>query len=219
MIKNKIKLHDQQDIRPFEKVYHQEIDFLITSSKELSEGTIILSTKTHVYIDFGIKHILKVSRKSLITNFVQTYSILNRSYLLTTKVSTDNSLSKDNLKDWVKKKLQKGNKVRLITETIDSLRNIHSVNLKKTLEYIKYTKFFAELHTLKVLDLPIKGFILSSIKGGFSVAIGGLITFLPAKELLKKPNKKLSNNFLNSSMNFKVATVNLAKKNVVLRRA
>ena len=42
MIKNKIILQKQQDLFPLEKTYHDKIDFLITSSKDLSEGKLTL---------------------------------------------------------------------------------------------------------------------------------------------------------------------------------
>jgi len=219
MIKNKIILQKQQDLFPLEKTYHNKIDFLITSSKDLSEGKILFITKKSIYLDFGTKSIIKVSRRTLINNLIQTYCILNTSYLLTKNVSKNNLLSKDELKKWVRTKLCIGQKLKLNVQTIDSLKNIYTVNFKKTLDYIKYNKYFTELYIIKTLDMNVTGYILNSIKGGFSVALGGLITFLPTKELLKKSNKKLMNNFVNSSMDFKISKINFRNRNVVLRKA
>lgn len=219
MLKNTIMLQKQQDLVPFERIYHNKIDYLITSSKDLSEAKILYITKKSVYLDFGTKSVIKVSRKTLIDNLIQTYCIINTSYLLTKKMSKNSKISKDELKKWLKTKLQSGQNISLNLQTIDSLKNIYTVNFKKTLEYIKYNKFFAELYMIKASQMTVKGFILNTIKGGFSVAIGGLIAFLPTQELIKKSNRKLMNNFVNSSMNFKVAKINFKNKNVVLQKA
>ena len=60
----------------------------------------------------------------------------------------------------------------------DSGKSFNKVNFKKTLDYIKYNKLFLELYKSKTLNKSIKGIIINSIKGGFSVAIAGLITFI-----------------------------------------
>jgi ribosomal protein S1 len=216
MTKNKIMLHEQQDIIPMERTYHDKIDFFITSSRDLTEGTILFINKNDVFIDFGTKPIIKVSKKELINTLINIYYILNTSYLL---IKSEETLSKTMVKEWVKNKVKRGEKLCLTVETIDAISNSYRINLKKTLTNVKYNKFFIELSEIKTLNKSVKGYILNNIKGGFTVAIGGLIAFLPFKELVKKPNNKVTNRFTNTSMEFKISKINFANKNVVLRKA
>lgn len=213
MTNNKIMLQTQRNIIPTERIYDDNIDFFITSSKDLTEGTILYVTKSEVYLDFGTKLIIKVNKKKLIKTLIQIYYILNNSYL---SINTKNKLSETLLKDWLRKKVKKGQKISLILETIDALKNIYKVNMTKTLSYMKYNKLFLELERIKAQDKTLKGYIINSIKGGFSVVIGGLIAFLPAKELRKTAKNKQISQFINSSMSFKISKINFAKKNVVL---
>ena len=219
MTNKKIILQEQQELIPLEREYQDNINLFITSPKDLITGSILLITKSNIYIDFGTKPIIKVSKKLYIKNLIQLYIILNTSYLLVKRPIQSQSLSKNNLKKWLKIKLNEGQQIKLKVNTIDSIKNIYTIDFKKTLDYIKYNKFFSELKMIQRSNKSIKGFILNSIKGGFSVAIGGLIAFLPAKELMKTPNKKLSDTFINSSMNFKVSKISVNNKNVVLRKS
>ena len=219
MTNKKIILQEQQKLIPSIKEYQDNINLFITSSKDLIQGTILLITKSDIYLDFGTKPIIKVSKTLYIKNLIQLYIILNTSYLLVKRPSNSQNLSKKNLKDWIKIKLNEGQTIKLKINTIDSIKNIYTIDFKKTLEYIKYNKFFFELEMIKNSNYSIKGFITNSIKGGFSVALGGIIAFLPAKELMKTPNKKLSETFINSSMEFKISKISVNNKNVVLTKA
>ena len=208
-----------QDLIPLTVNYQDNINLFVSSSKDLIEGTIILITKSDIHIDFGTKRIIKVSKEIYIENLIKMYTILNTSYLLTKRSSNTQLLTKTCLKIWLKKKLSEGQSIKLKLNIIDSIKNIYTINFKESLEHIKYTKLFSELNTIKKSDKSIKGFITNSIKGGFSVAIGGLIAFLPTKELIKIPNKKLSESFVSSSMYFKIEKITVSNKNVVLRKA
>jgi ribosomal protein S1 len=219
MTNNKIILQDQQELIPCVRKYQDNINLFITSPKHLIEGTIILVTKSEIYLDFGTKPIIKLSKKSYIKNLVQVYIILNNSYLLIDRPT--NKKIKLNIKDWIKRKLNISQKVKLKLNKIDSIKNIYTIDLEKTLEYIKYNKFFHELENIKNTDSSVKGFIMNPIKGGFSVALGGIIAFLPRKQLARKKisNKMLYKNFLHSSMNFKISKTSINAKNVILTRA
>ena len=219
MVKNKIILQDQQDLIPSNKKYQDNINLFINSPKDLIEGTILFTTDSEVYIDFGTKSIIKVPKKIYLKNLIQIFIILNSSYLLTKRSEKNSNLSQSKLKLWLKNKLKKGQKIKLKVNSIDSIKNIYTIDFKKTLEYFKYTKFFLELDLIKKSGKLVKGYVTNSIKGGFSVAIGGLIAFLPAKQLMKTPNRKLAESFINSSMNFKISKINFKNKNIVLLKA
>tara|TARA_R110001592_G_scaffold150202_4_gene376002 strand:- start:5989 stop:6648 length:660 start_codon:yes stop_codon:yes gene_type:complete len=219
MTNKKIILQEQQKLIPATKEYQDNINLFITSSQDLVKGTILLITKSDIYLDFGTKPIIKISKYIYIKNLIQLYIILNTSYLMVKRSSKNQKFSEENLKIWIKMRLKEGQSIKLKINTIDSFKNIYTIDFKKTLDYIKYNKFFHELEILKKTNSSIKGFIVNSVKGGFSVALGGLIAFLPAKELMKTPNKKLSETFINSSMEFKISNISVNNKNVVLTKA
>jgi ribosomal protein S1 len=219
MTNKKIILQDQQKLIPSTIEYQDNISLFNTSSNDLVKGTILLITKSDIFLDFGTKPIIKVSKKLYIKNLVQLYLILNTSYLLVKKPAGSKNLSAKSLKDWIKVRLYEGQNINLKINTIDSIKNIYTIDFKKTVNYIKYNKLFSELEMIKKSNSSVKGFIINSIKGGFSVALGGLIVFLPAKELMKFPNPKLSETFVNLSMEFKISKISVNNKNIVLTKA
>jgi ribosomal protein S1 len=219
MTNKKIILQDQQKLIPSTIEYQDNISLFNTSSNDLVKGTILLITKSDIFLDFGTKPIIKVSKKLYIKNLVQLYLILNTSYLLVKKPAGSKNLLLKGLKDWIKIKLNEGQSINLKINTIDSIKNIYTIDFKKTVNYIKYNKLFSELEMIKKSNSSVKGFIINSIKGGFSVALGGLIVFLPAKELMKFPNQKLSETFVNLSMEFKISKISVNNKNIVLTKA
>jgi hypothetical protein len=215
MTSKKIILQNQQEFISSTKEYKNNINLFITSSENLVEGTMLLSTKLNVYLDFGTKFIVKTPRKIYIKNLIQLYAMLKASYLNVPR--PDNTKIK--LKNWIKNKLTEGQKIKVKISNIDSLKDINTIDFKKTLKHIRLNKFFSEINFLKKSETSIRGFITNSIKGGFSVAIGSLITFLPTRAVMQRPSKRLTETFVNSSMKFKVSNVNIKRKNIVLIKA
>lgn len=218
MTNKKIIFQSQQELIPSARQYRDDIDLFTTSSKDLIHGTILFTTKSDIFLDFGTKPIIKISKKKYIKNLIQLYIILNTSYLLVKKSSKYQNFCKKTLNIWINNKLDKGQTIKLKLNTIDSIKNIYSIDFENTLECIKNNKLFYELNIIKEDKLPIKGFITNTVKGGFSVALGGLIGFLPIKELIKSKNENLSKNFINYSMNFNIAKMNISNKNIVLKK-
>ena len=112
-----------------------------------------------------------------------------------------------------------GESIDVKIEYIDSIESIALINIKDSLDYIKTTKLFHELEEVKKSDQVIKGFVLNKIKGGFSVAIGGIIAFLPTKQVLKIPDRKLLNKFVNTSIYLKISRITFETRNIILRKA
>jgi ribosomal protein S1 len=218
MTNKKLVFQNQQELILSAREYRDDIDLFTTSSKDLINGTIIFTTKSDIYLDFGTKPIIKISKKIYIKNLIQLYIILNTSYLLVKKSLKHQNFYKKKLNVWINSKLNKGETIKLKINTIDSIKNIYTVDFENTLESIKNTKLFYELKIIKKYNLPIKGFITNTVKGGFSVALGGLIAFLPIKELIKNKKENLSKNYINYSMNFKIAKININNKNIVLKK-
>lgn len=218
MTKNKLILQEHKDLIPLEKEYNNNIDLFINSSKDLIEGKVIYTTKNNLYLDFGNKITIKVSKELYIKNLIKIFLILNTSYLLTQRFNNKSILSRKKLKLWLKKKIEKGEGIRLKISNIEEKKNRYIIDFEKSINYIKYIKLFSQLNEIKENKKSIKGFITNTVKGGFSVAIGGLIAFLPDHELMKTSNDQLSKTFINSSMNFKISKINFKNKNIILNK-
>jgi hypothetical protein len=190
MTNKKIILQDSKEIIFSTLKYQDNISLFITSTKDLLKGTILFTTKSEIHLDFGTKPIIKVAKKLYIKNLIQLYIILNTSYLQLKRPVINQNQAKLDLKNWVKERLIPGQKISLVINTINSIKNIYIIDFKKSLKYIKHNKFFFELETIKNSSFSIKGFITNTVKGGFSVALGSLIAFLPFKEVIQKKKEK-----------------------------
>jgi ribosomal protein S1 len=224
MTNKKIILQNSKEIVPSILKYQDNISLSIISNKDLLKGTILFTNKSEIYLDFGTKPIIKVSKKLYVKNLIQLYIILNTSYLQIERPLDTQHQAKIDFKNWIREKLTAGQTISLVINTIDSIKNIHTIDFKKSLKYIKRNKFFYELENIKNSRSTIKGFITNTVKGGFSVALGSLIAFLPFKEVVqqkkkKKTNKTIYKNFVRSSMDFKISKINIYKNNVVLMKS
>jgi ribosomal protein S1 len=206
-------------ISPYETRYNDEIDFYVKSPRHLLRGNVVTITKSKVLLDFGTKELISLSKKDYIEILTQIYMILNTSYILTTRPKTLSNKLKTNLNNWLTKKMRVGESIDVKIEYIDSIESIALINIKDSLDYIKTTKLFHELEEVKKSDQVIKGFVLNKIKGGFSVAIGGIIAFLPTKQVLKIPDRKLLNKFVNTSIYLKISRITFETRNIILRKA
>ncbi|KAG5580545.1 hypothetical protein H5410_051172 [Solanum commersonii] len=70
----------------------------------------------------------------------------------------------------------------------------------------RQNRAWMELNKIEQMKAKIKGFIIEKVKGGYSVAIAGFITFLP----FRHRRKRISNN------QFTVENINPKKKNIVV---
>ena len=206
-------------ISPYETRYNDEIDFYVKSPKHLLRGNVVTITKSKVLLDFGTKELISLSKKDYIEILTQIYMILNTSYILTTRPKTLSNKLKTNLNNWLTKEMRVGESIDVKIESIESIESIALINIKDSLDYIKTTKLFHELEEVKKSDQVIKGFVLNKIKGGFSVAIGGIIAFLPTKQVLKIPDRKLLNKFVNTSIYLKISRITFETRNIILRKA
>lgn len=218
MTNNKIILQNQQKFIFLTTKYKDKINLFITSSDNLVEGTILLNTKLNIYSDFGTKSIIKTPKKIYIKNLIRLYRIFKTSYL---NINTPNN-TRNELKTWVQNKLKEGQKIRAKITNIDSMKNNNAIDFKTTLNYLRLNKFFNEIYQLKKSKTTIKGYILNTLKGGFSVVIGSLNTFLPTRGIIKKPirpNKTIAETLVGTSMKFKIGRINIRRNNVVVIKA
>lgn len=214
-----MKLKTISTISPSEIKYNDKIDLYVESPKHLIRGQIVKISNSRIFLDFGTKQLVSIPRKTYFEMLTQIFIIMNVSYMSTTRSQKLSREFKKDLNNWLKKKVKIGESISVKLSSIDSMKNIASINVKDTLDYIKTSKLFYELEQIKRFDKKIKGFILNSIKGGFSVAIGGIVGFLPAREVLKVPNRKLSHKFVNTSTYLKISKITFDTRNVILKKA
>ena len=204
LLKNEKKIY-------FKKDYLEHINKNVYRSESLIEGKIFKITKSHIYFDVGLKGFTKVTLKKFIKDY---YKIIN-------STNFEGRGRKKSFSDFINS-IKVENSFKFIIYELVSLQNSYFIDFEKTLDYITENKLFFKLSFLKNTNKTLKGYVLNSVNGGFSVDIGGLVAFLPNKELksflFKKRKDYLKNNnlFLNSSMNFKISSINFDRKNVVL---
>ena len=74
----------------------------------------------------------------------------------------------------------------------------------------RQNRAWMELNKIWRTNTKVKGFIIFKVKGGYSVAIAGFITFLPFRSHNKRRRKKISND------RFTIESINPKRKNIVV---
>ena len=199
----------------FKKGIIPEINQKSYQSQSLLAGTIIKITKNNIYFDIGFKNLLKTKKKSFVNTFFEIEKMIHTRH---SKETFDVTTFLKNVKV--------GKAYKLMVYQVKSVETGLFINFEKTLEYAKYDILFYELEHLKKNKKDLKGYVLNNVNGGFSVGIGGLVTFVPNNEISKKPvnsrtnyqSNRLNSLMLDSSFDFKISNINFSRKNVVLTR-
>ena len=202
----KIDLGFKQGIIP-------EINQKSYESQSLLNGKIVKITKNNIYFDIGFKNLLKSKKKNFITTFFEIEKMIN-------------SRRSDKLYDinTFLNEVKVGKTYKLMVYQVKSIETGLFINFEKTLEYAKNTILFYELEYLKKKNQSLKGYILNSVNGGFSVGIGGIVGFIPNNEITTNKNTQYQSNRLNtiildSCFDFKILNINFSRKNVVLTKS
>ena len=203
----------------YETRYNDEIDFYVRSPKNRMRGDVVTITTSNVLLDFGTKKLISLSIENYIKILTAEFILRHTSYVLTTVPKTFSNELKTKLRNYLIKKVRIGEFININVSSIDSIENLAFINVKDNVTYIKKTQLFNELYKVKKSDQVISGFILRKIKGGFSVAIGGIVAFLPNKKMLNIPHKKIAHKFIDMSLYFKISKLTFESTNIVLRKA
>ena len=176
----KIDLGFKQGIIP-------EINQKSYESQSLLNGKIVKITKNNIYFDIGFKNLLKSKKKNFITTFFEIEKMIN-------------SRRSDKLYDinTFLNEVKVGKTYKLMVYQVKSIETGLFINFEKTLEYAKNTILFYELEYLKKKNQSLKGYILNSVNGGFSVGIGGIVGFIPNNEITTNKNTQYQPNRLNT---------------------
>ena len=202
----KIDLGFKQGIIP-------EINQKSYESQSLLNGKIVKITKNNIYFDIGFKSLLKSKKKNFITTFFEIEKMINsrrsnKPYDINTFLN----------------EVKVGKTYKLMVYQVKSIETGLFINFEKTLEYAKNTILFYELEYLKKKNQSLKGYILNSVNGGFSVGIGGIVGFIPNNEITTNKNTQYQPNRLNtiildSCFDFKILNINFSRKNIVLTKS
>ena len=193
----------------FEQTHNEFLNQPIYQSKNLIEGKIIKIGNTNIYFDVGLKIPAVANKKAFILTFLKIESILKGSKV---KKSSLNHLLKT---------IKIGQKYKFMLYELKNIQNNVFIDLHKTLEYVQYNKMFYEFNYLKRTKDTLKGYVLNTVNGGFSIGFNGLVGFAPNNEFVTKPFKNLSKFgtfFKGNFLNFQILNINFEKHNIVLRR-
>jgi ribosomal protein S1 len=191
-----------------------EINQKSYESQSLLNGKIVKITKNNIYFDIGFKSLLKAKKKNFISTFFEIEKMIharhsNEIYDITTFL----------------KEVKIGKSYKLMVYQVKSIETGLFINFEKTLEYAKYAILFYELEYLKKKNQSLKGYILNTVNGGFSVGIGGLVGFIPNNEISTNQNtssyqpNRLNTVMLDSCFDFKILNINFSRKNIVLTKS
>lgn len=197
--------------RPFRHDFIPEINQKSYQSQDFCVGKIVKITKESIYFDAGFKSLIKTKKKTFVKTFFEIEKILQQRY--NNKPCTLNSFFEN---------VKLGRQHKFIIYQIKKIDDSIFIHFDKTLEYVKQNLCFYELATLQRQNLPLQGFVLNNVNGGFSVGINGLVAFIPNNQLFpKKVQKNASRrNFIlkDASLKFKILNINFDRKNVVLKK-
>ena len=191
-----------------------EINQKSYQSQSLLTGKIVKITKNNIYFDIGFKSLLKTKKKNFITTFFEIEKMIHERH----------SSEVYNISTFLKE-VKIGKSYKLMVYQVKSIETGLFVNFEKTLEYAKYAMLFYELEYLKKKNQNLKGYILNSVNGGYSVGIGGLVAFIPNNEITNnqtttkyQPNR-LNTLITDTCFDFKILNINFSRKNVVLTKS
>ena len=111
------------------------------------------------------------------------------------------------------KALKPGDEIDVLLEAAEDPNG----NLLLSREKAKKLQIWDEINKAYQTGTPIKGRVLSSIKGGLTVDIGGVTAFLPGSQIDTKPVQNMSQ-LLGQVMEMKILKMNSGRGNIVLSR-
>src|SRR5208283_5420931 len=111
------------------------------------------------------------------------------------------------------KALKPGDEIDVLLEAAEDPNG----NLLLSREKAKKLQIWDEINKAYQTGVPIKGRVLSSIKGGLTVDIGGVTAFLPGSQIDTKPVQNMSQ-LLGQVMEMKILKMNSGRGNIVLSR-
>lgn len=111
------------------------------------------------------------------------------------------------------KVLKPGDEIEVLLEAAEDTNG----NIMLSRDKAKKLQVWDDLNRAYQSGTPVSGKVLSTIKGGLSVDIGGVIAFLPGSQVDVKPVQNLGR-LVGQSMDLKIIKMNSGRGNIVLSR-
>lgn len=116
------------------------------------------------------------------------------------------------------------NTTNLLTQTfpvyIQNIENVDEEMVVNQLLYQEKNKVVTAWKRVNELEY-VRGIVLNTVSGGFSVGIGGIVAFLPKSRIKmpKRGKKKYIQTLMNTYCMYKIIKVNYVRRNIVVSLA
>ena len=141
-------------------------------------------------------------------------SIDNNHALIDVGLKSEGRISRDELRFCDKEKeIKVGDKIDVFVEKIEDKNGEAVLSREKAKKEVAFDSFSESLKK----DTPVDGKIYGKVKGGYTVDIDGVITFLPGSQVDVKPIKDI-NHLVEQKLSFKVIKIDKERGNIVISR-
>ena len=141
-------------------------------------------------------------------------SIDNNHALIDVGLKSEGRISINELRFCDKEKeIKVGDKINVFVERIEDKNGEAVLSREKAKKEIAFDLFNENLKK----DTPVNGKIYGKVKGGYTVDIDGVITFLPGSQVDVKPIKDI-NHLVEQKLSFKVIKIDKERGNIVISR-
>jgi len=141
-------------------------------------------------------------------------SIDNNHALIDVGLKSEGRISIDELRFCDKEKeIKVGDKIDVFVERIEDKNGEAVLSREKAKKEVAFDSFGESLKK----DTPVDGKIYGKVKGGYTVDIDGVITFLPGSQVDVKPIKDI-NHLVEQKLSFKVIKIDKERGNIVISR-
>ena len=141
-------------------------------------------------------------------------SIDNNHALIDVGLKSEGRISLDELRFCDKEKeIKVGDKIDVFVEKIEDKNGEAVLSREKAKKEVAFDSFSENLKK----DTPVDGKIYGKVKGGYTVDVDGVITFLPGSQVDVKPIKDI-NHLVEQKLSFKVIKIDKERGNIVISR-
>ena len=141
-------------------------------------------------------------------------SMDNNHALIDVGLKSEGRISIDELRFCDKEKeIKVGDKIDVFVERIEDKNGEAVLSREKAKKEVAFDSFSENLKK----DTPVDGKIYGKVKGGYTVDIDGVITFLPGSQVDVKPIKDI-NHLVEQKLSFKVIKIDKERGNIVISR-
>jgi len=134
--------------------------------------------------------------------------------LIDVGLKSEGRISLDELRFCDKEKeIKVGDKIDVFVERIEDKNGEAVLSREKAKKEVAFDSFNENLKK----DTPVDGKIYGKVKGGYTVDIDGVITFLPGSQVDVKPIKDI-NHLVEQKLSFKVIKIDKERGNIVISR-